>query len=98
MNLHNTDLVVLSACETGIGARDFDGIFGLQRAFKMAGVQTIIMSLWKVDDEATSLMMITFYKELLRTGSKHDAFVYAQKIVKEKYDDPYFWASFVMLD
>ena len=98
MNLHNTDLIVLSACETGIGARDFDGIFGLQRAFKMAGVQTIIMSLWKVDDEATSLMMTIFYKELLKTGSKHDAFVYAQKIVKEKYDDPYFWASFVMLD
>lgn len=98
MNLHNTNLVVLSACETGIGDRDFDGIVGLQRAFKMAGVQTIIMSLWKVDDEATSLMMTTFYKELLRTGSKHDAFVYAQKIVKEKYDDPYFWASFVMLD
>ena len=98
MNLHNTNLVVLSACETGIGDRDFDGIVGLQRAFKMAGVQTIIMSLWKVDDEATSLMMTTFYKELLRTGSKHDAFVYAQKVVKEKYDDPYFWASFVMLD
>lgn len=98
MNLHDTNLVVLSACETGVGDRDFDGIVGLQRAFKMAGVKTIIMSLWKVDDEATALMMTTFYKELLRTGSKHEAFVYAQKVVKQKYEDPYFWASFIMLD
>ena len=99
LNLGNTNLVILSACETAKGVVDnIEGIYGLQRGFKKAGVQTIIMSLWKVDDEATALMMTTFYKELLRTGSKHDAFVYAQKVVKEQYDDPYFWASFVMLD
>ena len=98
MNLSNVDMVVLSACETGRGDRSYDGIIGLQRAFKMAGVKTLIMSLWKVDDAATSFMMETFYKEYLSTGSKHKAFKSAQSKVKEKYENPYYWASFIMLD
>ena len=98
MNLLHVSLVVLSACETGIGDRSYDGIIGLQRAFKMAGAKTIIMSLWKVDDAATALMMTTFYDELIKTGSKHIAFKHAQQYVRYKYDDPYYWASFIMLD
>lgn len=98
MDLSGTDLVVLSACETGLGEITSEGVFGLQRAFKKAGVQTLIMSLWKVDDTATKLMMTTFYKEWLSGKSKHEAFVTAQQKVRNEYNNPYYWASFIMLD
>ena len=98
LNLRKTDLVVLSACETGIGDFSYDGIIGLQRAFKYAGVNSIIMSLWKVDDAATSFFMVNFYRKYLKTGSKGYAFREAQRIVREKFPDPYFWASFILLD
>lgn len=98
MDLLGTDLVVLSACQTGLGEITSEGVFGLQRAFKKAGVQTLIMSLWRVNDEATSLMMQTFYEHLLSGKTKREAFVVAQQVVKEKYIDPYYWAAFIMLD
>ena len=104
MDLRGADMVVLSACQTGIGEIKGDGVFGLQRGFKKAGVQSILMSLWKVDDEATMLLMTQFYKNLISdTGmSKHDALKQAQKYVREydgmKYQDPYYWASFILLD
>ena len=98
MDLSETDMVVLSACETGLGEITSDGVFGLQRAFKMAGVQTLVMSLWKVDDNATSLMMQTFYEHLLSGMSKRDAFSLAQAAVRAKYPEPYYWAGFIMLD
>ena len=56
------------------------------------------MSLWKVDDAATSLLMVNFYRKYLKTGSKEYAFREAQRIVREKFPDPYFWASFILLD
>lgn len=98
MDFSKTSLAILSACQTGIGKITDDGVWGIQRAFKMAGVQTIMMSLWKVDDLATSLMMTTFYKKLLETGNKHIAFKYAQKKVQEKFENPYYWASFILMD
>lgn len=98
MDLSGTNLVVLSACETGLGDITSDGVFGLQRAFKMAGVQTLVMSLWKVDDNATSLMMQTFYEHLLSGVSKREAFNLAQAAVRAKYPEPYYWAGFIMLD
>ena len=98
MNLSNTSLAVLSACQTGIGRITDDGVWGIQRAFKMAGVKTILMSLWKVDDIATALMMTTFYKELLVTNNKHIAYKRAQQKVREKFENPYYWAGFIMLD
>lgn len=98
LDLSGTDLVVLSACQTGLGEITSEGVFGLQRAFKQAGVQTLIMSLWRVNDTATSLMMQIFYEELLSGKSKREAFVIAQQTVKEKYIDPYYWAAFIMLD
>ena len=98
LDFSKLNLVVLSACGTGLGNPTNDGVYGLQRAFKKAGAQTIIMSLWNVDDNATALMMETFYQELIRTNSKHQAFKKAQKTVREAFEDPYYWSAFIMLD
>lgn len=99
LDLSNTKLVVLSACETARGKIDpVDGVYGLQRAFKLAGVQTIVMSLWKVQDDATALLMTQFYKYLTDGVEKHQALWNAMMDVRKKYKDPYYWAGFVMLD
>ncbi|MCI1733704.1 MAG: CHAT domain-containing protein [Bacteroidales bacterium] len=98
LDFSNTDLLVLSACETGLGEVGSQGVFGLQRAFKHAGVKTIIMSLWKVNDDATRLMMQSFYSNLLKGCSKETAFNMAKAEVRKKYDSPYYWAAFIMLD
>lgn len=93
LDLRGLDLLVLSACQTGLGEIGGDGVFGLQRGFKKAGAQTIIMSLWKVNDLATRDMMIRFYTNYIDKGmSKHEAFVDAQRWIKHcdevehKYD------------
>lgn len=98
LDLHNVDLVVLSACETGLGDDLFDGIFGLQRAFKKAGTRSILMSLWKIDDKATSEYMTIFYEKLINGYSAHDAYVSTVLMMKEKFQDANYWASFVLLD
>lgn len=98
LDLSFCDIVVLSACETGLGEITDEGVYGLQRAFKNAGVKTIIMSLWEVDDQATSLMMQTFYCNLVKGKSKQRSFKAAQNEVKKKYSDPHYWAAFIMLD
>lgn len=98
LDLHNVNLVVLSACETGLGDNLFDGIFGLQRAFKKAGAGAILMSLWQIDDKATSEYMSLFYEKLVKGYSKHDAYISTVLSMKEKYPDATYWASFVLLD
>jgi len=98
LDLRGTSLLVLSACETGLGEITSDGVFGLQRAFKKAGVQTIVMSLWKVDDNATEVMMTEFYTNLSKGIDKRTAFLNAQNKTKEKYPSPHYWAAFIMLD
>lgn len=99
MDLQNTELVVLSACETGLGdIMGGEGVYGLQRAFKVAGARTIIMSLWKVPDKETVELMELFYKNWLENKmSKEDAFNQAQRELSKKYP-PYFWAAFVMVE
>ena len=99
MDLRDADLVVLSACETAKGDITSEGVFGLQRAFKMAGVQTIIMSLWKVSDQATQLLMTEFYNNWIgKHQSKREAFRNAQNTVRTQYEEPEYWAGFIMLD
>jgi CHAT domain-containing protein len=99
LDLSNTKLVVLSACETARGKVDpVDGVYGLQRAFKLAGVQTIVMSLWKVQDDATAMLMTQFYTYLTNGMEKHQALWAAMMDVRTKYKDPYYWAGFIMLD
>lgn len=100
MDLSNTELVVLSACETGLGDITEDGVEGLQRAFKKAGAQSIIMSLWKVNDMATSILMKEFYLQLSKGMDKKKAFRLAKNKLRnnEQFDNPYYWASFILLD
>lgn len=99
MDLRGCDLLVLSACETARGDVTSEGVFGLQRAFKMAGVQTIIMSLWKVNDATTQMLMTEFYRNWIeKKQTKHEAFKNAQNAVQAKYEEPEYWAGFIMLD
>jgi len=98
LDLLDTELVVLSACETGLGEiRTGEGVFGLRRAFVLAGAKTLVMSLWKVPDDATRALMVDFYHRLLAGEGKADALRNAQQTLRAKpeYADPYFWGAFI---
>jgi CHAT domain-containing protein/tetratricopeptide (TPR) repeat protein len=99
MDLSNTDLVVLSACETALGdLAGNEGVIGLQRAFKLAGVKQMILSLWKVSDKATMELMTLFYRNWLGGKPTREALRSAQLQLKEKYKDPFFWAAFTLVE
>jgi CHAT domain-containing protein len=96
LDLLNTELVVLSACETGLGeVHTGEGVFGLRRAFIVAGARTLVMSLWKVPDEQTRELMIDFHTRVLSGQGVADALRQAQLAMREKYPDPYFWGAFI---
>ncbi|MDX2197237.1 MAG: CHAT domain-containing protein [Cytophagales bacterium] len=97
LNLDNTDLVVLSACETGLGEVQVgEGVFGLQRAFLVAGSNTVVMSLFKVNDEVTQKLMTRFYELWLKSDDKRKSFSDAKREIKKFHHEPVYWASFVM--
>lgn len=107
VDLRGLDLVVLSACQTGLGdISQGEGVFGLQRGFKKAGANTILMSLWEVNDEATQILMTQFYKNLVAGISKRQSLQSAQNYLRmyknEKgeqcYNEPKYWAAFILLD
>lgn len=102
LDFYDLDLVVLSACQTALGTFDTDGVYGLQRGFKKAGAHTILMSLDKVDDDATKILMVEFYRNLMDGKTKLQSLRNAQKhlriVENGKYDSPKYWASFILLD
>ena len=98
LDLGGTGLVALSACETALGDYSFEGIFGLQRGFKQAGVQSLLVSLWSVNDRSTSLFMQEFYRALRSGSTRYDSWRRAVGRVRSSYPDPYYWAPFILLD
>ena len=100
INLGHVDMVVMSACESGLGETSGEGVFGLQRGFKLAGTNTLLMSLWKVDDTATQILMSNFYKNYLSGKSKQESLKLAQQSLRNtpEYSAPEYWAAFILLD
>jgi len=98
LNLDKTDLVVLSACETGLGDLEAgEGVYGLQRAFLVAGAKVLIMSMFKVDDEATQKLMLKFYQKWLNTNNLRQSFIDAKKELRVDYPEPIYWGAFMMI-
>jgi len=101
LDLSGTEMVVLSACQSGQGKATSEGLYGLQRAFKKAGVGTMVMALWSVSDRVATEFMTTFYEQLASKQcqwNKRKAFEQTKSIIRDKYPDPFHWAAFVMLD
>jgi len=99
LDLSGTDLVVLSACQTGLGENnDIDGNEGLLSAFKVAGVNNVIITLWNISDDATSYIMKQFYKNLLEIKEPREALKKTIDGIKNEMPDPYYWAGFIVLN
>ena len=102
LDLSTVNMVVLSACQTACGELSGDGVFGLQRGFKKAGAKTLLMSLWQVDDRATQILMVEFYKNLLKNSDNwtalKDAINYLRTTENGRYASPEYWAAFILLD
>ena len=102
MNLTNVNMVVLSACVSGLGFENLDGLYGLQRAFKKAGVRSQLVSLWNIDDEATSIFVTSFYRYYIQTDDMFRALKLAQQALclahNGRYNHPEYWAAFILID
>ena len=96
LDLSNTSLAVLSACDTGMGdIKTGEGVFGLRRAFALAGAKTLVMSLWSVPDLATQELMVDFYQRILAGTAKADALRESQLALRNKYPHPKDWGAFI---
>jgi CHAT domain-containing protein len=96
--LPDTRLVVLSACETGLGEiQSGEGVWGLQRAFQLAGARSVMGSLWKISDEATVTFMDAFYEHYLRTKNISQAYQQAMQTTRQEYPQPYYWGAFTLI-
>ncbi len=98
MNLRHTRLAVLSACQTAAGLYSMDGVYGVHRGFRQAGVRSIMATLWNVNDESTSVMMDFFYQRWLNGVPMQQAFQQSIQELRTRYSSPYFWAPFVLYD
>jgi CHAT domain-containing protein len=97
LDLLGTELVVLSACETGLGdVSAGEGVFGLRRSFQLAGAATVVMSLWKVPDDPTRELMEAFYRHLLAGAPRAEALRQAQLQTRSRYPDPQHWGAFIL--
>jgi CHAT domain-containing protein len=98
LDLWGTQLVVLSACDTGRGvARQGQGVYGLRRALVLAGAETLVMSLWKVNDDTTRVLMEAYYRNLLEGQGRALALTEAMRAVRKSHPHPSFWAPFIVL-
>ena len=98
LNLWGTQLVVLSACDTGRGdVKHGQGVYGLRRAFIVAGAETVVMSLWKVNDDITHVLMEDYYRNLLAGQGRAAALHEAMRLLRRSHPHPYFWAPFIAL-
>jgi CHAT domain-containing protein len=97
LDLWGTQLVVLSACDTGRGEVKLgQGVYGLRRAFVTAGAETVVMSLWKVSDETTRALMVEYYRHLLEGQGRGRALREAMFSVRQSQPHPHFWAPFIV--
>jgi CHAT domain-containing protein/Tfp pilus assembly protein PilF len=98
LNLWGTELVVMSACDTGRGdVKLGQGVYGLRRAFVVAGAETVVMSLWKVNDDTTRVLMEAYYRNLLTGQGRATALREAMRWVSLIYPHPHYWAPFIAL-
>ncbi|HPH45516.1 MAG TPA: CHAT domain-containing protein [Chryseolinea sp.] len=98
LNLDQTDLVVLSACETGLGDLEAgEGVYGLQRAFLVAGAKILVMSMFKVDDDATQKLMVRFYQKWINSNNLRQSFIESKKELRTEYPEPIYWGAFMMI-
>ncbi len=98
LELEGTELVVLSACETGLGEiKNGEGVFGLNRAFQVAGAQRTLISLWGVEDEATQKLMTNLYAAWIEVGDMREAFKIAQQKLRKENPEPYYWGAFQLI-
>jgi CHAT domain-containing protein len=98
LNLWGTELVVLSACDTGRGDVVLgQGVYGLRRAFVVAGAETVVMSLWKVNDETTRELMEAYYRNLLSGHGRATALHEAMRSLRRARPHPHYWAPFIAL-
>lgn len=99
LDFNGCELVVLSACQTGLGYNhSSEGVYGLQRAFKLAGAKRILMSMWSVSDFHTSLLMQSLYKHLIEGDDIETALSKSKNEVRKKYGSPLYWGGFVLLN
>lgn len=99
LDLSSTNLVVLSACGTGEGIVTSEGVYGIQRAFKKAGVKYLVLTLWQVNDFISKEFMKEFYTALVTNGfDSHLSLLSAKQSIREKYDDPYYWAGYILME
>lgn len=98
LDLSHTRIAVLSACQTAVGEYTTEGVYGMHRGFKQAGVKSILASLWNVNDKSTARLMELFYGKWLSGTPMQQSFNEAIRELRKEYPSPFYWAPFVLMD